>query len=47
VRLAGVQARTRALGRALGGIGLAAAYLLLGVFLATGRVPLAVAGAAI
>lgn len=46
-RLAQVQARTRAIGRALGGVGLGAAYVLLGVFLATGRVPLAVAGGAL
>lgn len=47
IRLAGVQARTRLIGRVIGGIGLALAYLLLGVFLFTGRIPLAVAGGAL
>ncbi|KAA2255964.1 ABC transporter ATP-binding protein [Solihabitans fulvus] len=47
VRLAGVQARTTLLGRVAGGIGLGLAYGLLGLFLYTGRIPLAVGGAAL
>lgn len=47
ITLAARQARTRLLGRAAGGAGLGLAYLLLGVFVVTGRVPLPVAGSAL
>ncbi|WP_073480991.1 ABC transporter ATP-binding protein [Streptoalloteichus hindustanus] len=47
LRLAAKHARLGSVARALGGVGLGAAYVLLGVFLATGRTPLAVAGAAL
>jgi ATP-binding cassette, subfamily B, bacterial len=47
INLARLQARVRATGRLLGGLGLGAAYGLLILFVATGRIPLAVAGGAI
>ncbi|WBB80308.1 ATP-binding cassette domain-containing protein [Micromonospora sp. WMMD882] len=46
VRLGVAQARTRAVGRALAGVGLAATYAGLGLLVRSGWVPLAVAGAA-
>ncbi|MEU5696948.1 ABC transporter ATP-binding protein [Actinosynnema sp. NPDC020468] len=46
-RLATAQARVRGLGRALSGLGLALTYLVLGLLVRDGWVPLAVAGTAV
>ncbi|CCH31421.1 ABC transporter ATP-binding protein [Actinosynnema sp. NPDC047251] len=47
VRLATAQARVRGIGRALAGVGLAVTYVVLGLLVRYGWVPLAVAGTAV
>jgi ATP-binding cassette subfamily B protein len=47
IGLAGRQARTRLIGRTVGGVGLGVSYALLGLFVFTGRIPLPIAGSAL